>query len=125
MPRLEQCRSETLCVSYLFHASHTLSVLTCHLSKTYPDGNQQEEVRQGFNPDKPQAAETEQMHNTDQPFTVGEESESEAESRDELGEEQPWQKKDYGAASSSSKKPRAPQYGSFREERHVWGDDEY
>lgn len=62
------------------------------------------------------------MHNLDAPFTVGEDEGSEPEqSKDELGRKQPWEHEDYGESSSSAQ--RTPEYGSFREERNVWGDD--
>jgi len=60
------------------------------------------------------------MHNLDEPFAVGDESEeSETDDRDELGQERPWERKDYGESSS---KQRTPEYGSLNEERNVWGD---
>lgn len=78
-----------------------------------------EDVRQGYNPDRPDAPDEEQMHNTDGPFKIGEDDDEEEEPRDELGQKQPWEHRDYD--ESTSQQP-TPEYGSFNEERNAWGD---
>lgn len=78
-------------------------------------------MREGFNPDDTKSGDGDLMHNLDTPFAVGDESEgSDAEpSRDELGQEQPWEHKDY---SNTSLAQPSPEYGSLNEERHVWSE---
>ncbi|KAL1305382.1 hypothetical protein AAFC00_002275 [Neodothiora populina] len=104
-----------------------------HFVVTNPDEGEVEEVRHGYNPDEPEGAATDQMHNTDMAFAIGEdEDEGENDDNDakkpldELEQEQPWEHRDYGDSSSSSsqERQRTPEYGSFNEERHVWGEDD-
>lgn len=95
-------------------------------SQTFPneEDEEQEEVRQGFNPDMPKGGDPSAAHNMDSPFAVGDETEdSDQEGRDEVGQDQPWAHKDYGESSSSSSKKQNAEYGSFNEERSAWNDD--
>ena len=93
--------------------------------KTYPDENdeQQEEVRHGFDPDEPTGGDDQNMHNLDTPFAVGEDDEEaiEDESSDELGQDKPWESRNYSDKGKSNAKPS---YGSFNDERNVWGHDD-
>ena len=86
----------------------------------YPNEGAQEEVREGFNPDRPEGGDELGMHNTDMPFTVGEEPEIDEEepSRDELGHDEPWETRTY-----DNKKDKGSDYGSFEnDERDAWGE---
>lgn len=89
-------------------------------SHTYPQDGQQEEVREGFDPDNPQPHNPERAHNLDSPFAIGENDEEENEERAPpvSDEAQQWERRDYNDDGQTS-----PQYGSFREERNVWGSD--
>lgn len=93
-----------------------------HFVNTFPDEDEQEEVRHGFNPDEPESKVTDSMHNVDTPFVVGKE---EGEGVDELGHQQPWETRNLGKEAEG--KGKSPQYGSFNDERDVWGkkDDDH
>ncbi|OMP82207.1 Transmembrane protein 184-like protein [Diplodia seriata] len=92
-----------------------------HFVRTYPEDGQEEEVREGFDPDNPQPHQPEREHNLDAPFTVGEDEEAGArndEMRLESDEATQWQTRDL---NDDSDRPQAsPHYGSFREERSIW-----
>ena len=78
------------------------SVEQRHFVKTYPDEEEQEEVRQGFNPDRPEKKITDENHTLDDPFAVGEgedevgEGVADAAGVDESGRRQPWEERRYG-----------------------------
>ncbi|KAF2196776.1 DUF300-domain-containing protein [Delitschia confertaspora ATCC 74209] len=96
-----------------------------HFVHAYPEGDQEEEVREGFDPDNPEPHNPEQTHNLDYPFEVGEDGEDEDGDKDKAPpvseEAQQWEHRDYDGDDDGRKK--SPQYGSFREERDVWGSD--
>ncbi|KAF2136311.1 uncharacterized protein K452DRAFT_259276 [Aplosporella prunicola CBS 121167] len=97
-----------------------------HYVRTFPEGDEEEVVREGFDPDKPASQMPESAHNLDAPLTVDENEEDGG----AVGDERPieseeasqWQTRDYGA--NSGKWDRRMQYGSFREERDIWGQDD-
>ena len=95
---------------------------------TYPEDDQAEEVREGFDPDAPQPHNPERAHNLDSPFAIGDNDEDEREGRAPpvSDEAQQWETRDYGDGhgTGSGSQQTSPQYGSFREERNVWGSDE-
>ncbi|TKA75238.1 hypothetical protein B0A49_04219 [Cryomyces minteri] len=97
-----------------------------HYVKAYPnDGEEEEEVREGFNPDKPDTSGPEQDHNLSGPFSVGddEDEENDTTPRDELGTEEPWQQQDYtGDDSHDPKKPDA-NFSDISEEQNPWSSD--
>lgn len=79
------------------------SVEQRHFVKTFPGEEQQEEVRQGFNPDKPEKKGTDDAHTLTGAFAVGEsegdevgEGVSDVPGQDETGTQQPWEQKRYG-----------------------------
>jgi hypothetical protein len=99
-------------------------VLTAN-SHTYPEEGQEESVREGFDPSHPEAHNPEAVHNLDYPFTVeeGEEDEDSAPPINKAAEV--WNERDYGGEDSQKRdKSKSPQYGSFRDERNAWNDDD-
>jgi hypothetical protein len=65
------------------------------------------------------------VHNLDYPFTVeeGEEGEDSAPPINKSAEE--WEERDYGGDNDQKRdKSKSPQYGSFRDERNAWNDDD-
>jgi hypothetical protein len=56
------------------------------------------------------------MHNLDGPFAVGDDDEGLG-PRDELGQGQPWDHRDYGSNVTSPQ----PEYGNANDERDAWG----
>ena len=104
-----------------------------HFVHTYPQQGQAEEVRQGFEPDVPEAHNPERVHNLDYPFKVGsdEDEEDKKDFKPPINQEaERWETRDYSDnedTQDAAKNPRedrpSPNYGSFREERNVWGQD--
>ncbi|GME47912.1 hypothetical protein GTA08_BOTSDO10101 [Neofusicoccum parvum] len=93
-----------------------------HFVRTYPEGDQEEEVREGFDPDVPQPNQPEREHNLDAPFTLDEGEVGGAtgdETRLESDEARQWQARDFNDGRDQAQ--TNPQYGSFREERSIWG----
>ncbi|THW59743.1 DUF300-domain-containing protein [Aureobasidium pullulans] len=88
-----------------------------HFVKTYPDGDETEEVREGYTPDRVDHVDSEETHNLNEPFTVGDDDDEDEESQDELGQGKPWDSRDYGSNVTSPQ----PEYGSFNDERNAWG----
>ncbi|KAK0624462.1 Transmembrane protein 184-like protein [Lasiodiplodia hormozganensis] len=91
-----------------------------HFVRTYPNDGQEEEVREGFNPDEPQPHQPEREHNLDAPFTLDEGEESGArtdEVRLESDEAMQWQTRHL---NDDREALPSPHYGSFREERSIW-----
>lgn len=86
-------------------------------SKTYPDGDETEEVREGYTPDRVDHVDSAETHNLNEPFTVGDDDDEDEESQDELGQGKPWDSRDYGSNVTSPQ----PEYGSFNDERNAWG----
>lgn len=104
-----------------------------HFVHTYPQEGQAEEVREGFEPDVPEPHNPERVHNLSYPFRVGDD-EDEADKKDfkpPVNEEaERWETRDYSdnedaqdAANNPQDDRPSPDYGSFREERNVWGQD--
>lgn len=113
-----------------FHrpATTTTSVLTHSLSRTFPEGDEEETVREGFEPDKHAAKQphgSEQEHALGEPFAIGDDEEAPGgdNMRGESDEAQHWQRRNYDHDGDVTKK-RSPQYGSFDEERNVWGSND-
>jgi hypothetical protein len=95
---------------------------------TYPAEGAEEQVREGFAPDSAEVNNPEEDHNLDYPFTVEEESGDELKKKgikppiDEEAER--WEDRDLDDQPEHDNDDRpSPQYGSFREERNVWGDE--
>ncbi|KYG46316.1 hypothetical protein M433DRAFT_106589 [Acidomyces richmondensis BFW] len=103
------------------------SVEQRHFIKLYPAGEEQEEVRQGFNPDAPEKKLTEENHTLDEALISDGEAKDARFGRtvadepraDQLGEEQPWEERRYhdGGGVESG-------VVTFEEERNAWGRDE-
>jgi hypothetical protein len=95
-----------------------------HFVHTYPEDGQQEEVREGFDPDNPQPHNPERAHNLDSPFAIGDNEEDDNEERAPpvSDEAQQWERRDY-SEEQTNQEQTSPQYGSFREERNIWGSD--
>ncbi|KAI8941655.1 hypothetical protein NX059_012543 [Plenodomus lindquistii] len=100
-----------------------------HFVHTYPEEDQSEEVREGFNPDEPEAHNPEADHNLSYPFAVEGQTE---EQQHEQGIKPPiskevnhWETNDLSDQPDIDDEQRedrpSPSYGSFREERNVWG----
>jgi hypothetical protein len=86
--------------------------------RTYHAEGEEEEVREGYAPDKASAYEphaTEQLHNLDQPIHESETTGSESQLRKNM-----WKSKQYSSDDDEAGNA-SPKYGSFREERDVWG----
>ncbi|KAF1992454.1 DUF300-domain-containing protein [Aulographum hederae CBS 113979] len=99
-----------------------------HFIRTYPEADQEEEVRQGYEPGehRPRQPLTDQMHNLDNPFSVGDGDEEAVDDKvpddkvpDGGEESRAWEHRDYSQDGEADK--TSPQYGSFREERDIWG----
>ena len=87
-----------------------------HFVKTFPGEDEQEEVRQGYNPDKPDTKAVDSSHNLDDPFAI--EDEDEEQGADEEGRNQPWEERRYsGPDGNGSKADKSP----FEDERQAWG----
>ncbi|KAF2257828.1 DUF300-domain-containing protein [Lojkania enalia] len=96
-----------------------------HYVHTYPGDGEEEEVREGFDPDAPQQHNPEHAHDLDSPFAVGDDRDEQVKKDREplVSEEaQHWERRDYSEDDGVPHR-MSPQYGSFREERNVWGDD--
>ncbi|KAF4552027.1 Organic solute transporter Ostalpha-like protein 2 [Elsinoe fawcettii] len=88
-----------------------------HFVKTYTEEDQ-EDVREGFNPDRTNTQDNHKPHNMESAFAVGEDEENGSDdSRDEMGHHQPWDRRRYAESDT-----RSHDYGSFHEERDVWKD---
>jgi hypothetical protein len=101
-----------------------------HFVPTYPGASAEEEVREGFAPDVPEVHNPEAVHNLDYPFTVEEESADELNAKGikpPINEEaERWETRnlDEDEDAKEDKKDRpSPSYGSFSQERNVWGED--
>ncbi|KAH7071939.1 organic solute transporter Ostalpha-domain-containing protein [Paraphoma chrysanthemicola] len=98
-----------------------------HFVPTYPGAGAEEQVREGFAPDSAEVHNPEADHNLDYAFTVEEEDRDELKKKgikppiDEEAER--WEHRDLDDQPDYDKDDRpSPQYGSFREERNVWGE---
>ncbi|EME86382.1 uncharacterized protein MYCFIDRAFT_89109 [Pseudocercospora fijiensis CIRAD86] len=111
------------------------SVEQKHFVKTYPDEDAAEEIRQGFNPDAPEQKIKSQTHNLNDPFPIGDGDDemtavSDQEGRDQLGQEQPWEHREYGKLQPNGGRGngKGSQGNSplpspmFEEERNAWGE---
>ncbi|KAF2760496.1 DUF300-domain-containing protein [Pseudovirgaria hyperparasitica] len=89
-----------------------------HYVKTYPEEGEAEVVREGFEPDAPHTH-TEDEHNLDRPFADGDNEEDVGGfSAHQSDEALRWQTRDHTDEPSHS----SSHFGSFREERDVWGN---
>lgn len=99
-----------------------LSVANPSISRTY-DAGEEEEVREGFEPDAPpMKVKPGQKHNLDAPFAVGDDEDS-GEGAGESEEQSRWEHRDYEREEERGGANMSSRYGSFREERNVWGSD--
>ncbi|KAG8626456.1 hypothetical protein KVT40_005401 [Elsinoe batatas] len=88
-----------------------------HFVQTYTDEDQ-ENVREGFNPDRPTAQSHHRGHDLDSPFAVGDDEDGRSDnSQDEMGHHQPWDHRRFAESDT-----RSHDYGSFHEERSAWKD---
>jgi len=90
--------------------------------RTYPDDHQAEEVRERHEPQKHDPFQP--SHNTDGPFTIGDNNEVVA--GEALGgnseEAEHWEQREHTDTEDvDEQSDRKPVYGSFPEERHIWG----
>ena len=86
------------------------SVEQKHFVKTYPDEDEAEEVRQGFNPDAPELEHTDEGHTLIEAPSHETQGTTEVAGRDETGAKQPWEERRYPDAGTA-----------FEDEREVWG----
>ena len=102
-----------------------------HYVHTYPQEGQAEEVREGFEPDVPEPHNPERIHNLDYPFKAnGGKDDGDDDFQPPVNKDaERWESREYddtedaeGAVKSREDRP-SPDYGSFREERNVWGQD--
>ncbi|KAF2456117.1 hypothetical protein BDY21DRAFT_56371 [Lineolata rhizophorae] len=112
-------------------------MLTLPRSRTYPDSEQEEEVRQGFDPDKARLVNPPQEHNLNAPFAVGDDEEDEAGSSAAAAKSSPhlidvggeaeaseWQRRDYRGENEEPPPSAGPRYGSYVDEENPWGGRE-
>jgi hypothetical protein len=95
--------------------------------RAFPDDGQEEEVREGFDPDNPEPHNPEQARNLDSPFAVGDgEDEASSERAPPVSEEaQRWEHREYDRGSGEEEEERRSlHYGSFHEERNAWGSND-
>lgn len=103
------------------------SVEQKHFVKTFPDEPEQEEVRQGFNPDKPEERITDANHTLDEPFALEDSDNDDLEAvgdkpgYDEIGHEQPWENRVVGDGNGKGK-GKERQSPDIPEERNPWSD---
>jgi hypothetical protein len=99
---------------------------------TYPQEGQAEEVREGFEPDVPEPHNPERVHNLDYPFKEGRDGDKQDKDfQPPVNKDaERWESRDYDdtedaeeAAKNAKEDRPSPDYGSFREERNVWGQD--
>jgi hypothetical protein len=90
-------------------------------SHTYPQDGQEEEVREGFDPDQTEPYDPERKHNLDYPFTVEEGQEGSDYAPAGSNEALEWERRDH-TNSHGKDSNRSPEYGSFREEHNAWND---
>jgi hypothetical protein len=116
---------------YVSQSSAKHLSLTLPYSHTYPGEGEEEEVREGFNPDEPQPHNPESDHNMSYPFAVEEQTEDQQQKQGikppiNTGAANHWETRDVGDAESREEDRgdrQSPSYGSFREERNAWNDD--
>jgi len=99
-----------------------------HFVRTFPEDEQEEEVREGYEPGRHEPLQPhgdEQVHNLDRPFVVGDnEDEQGGENFSGRSDEaSQWQHKDYDD-DTEEQQAQNPKYGSFHEERNIWGSRE-
>ncbi|KAK4631951.1 Transmembrane protein [Fulvia fulva] len=98
-----------------------------HFVKTYPNEQEAEEVRQGFNPDEPERKIQDQNHTLTDPFTEGDGQDeppmavSDTPGRDQTGHEQPWEERTYDGSDDAQRKDVPSP--DFEDERNAWGGD--
>jgi hypothetical protein len=110
------------------------SVEQKHFVKTFPDEPIQEEVRQGFNPDRPEQKATDEGHNLTEPFALEDsenddmEAVADQEGVDETGHEQPWETRggddagDSGSGRGKGKGKERRASPDIPEEKNPWSD---
>jgi hypothetical protein len=100
-----------------------------HFVHTYQPDGATEEVREGFAPDVPEVHNPESTHNLTYPFTVEQQSQEELEAqgiKPPINQEaRRWETRNADDEPDNDNNDRpSPQYGSFREERNVWNDND-
>ncbi|KAK4505870.1 hypothetical protein PRZ48_003835 [Zasmidium cellare] len=103
------------------------SVEQRHFVKTYPDEEDAEEVRQGFNPDKPEQKIQEENHNLSDPFAIGDGDDDmtpvqDQPGTDQAGHEQPFEERRYSNLQPPKNGDGDVTSPLFEEERNAWGD---
>ena len=81
-----------------------------HFVKLYRHGDEAEEVRQGYNPDRPEQKITDESHTLDDPPDEME-GVNDLKGTDQVGAEQPWEERRYGEEDEAS---------PFEDEREAW-----
>lgn len=97
-----------------------------HFVKTFPDEEEAEEVRQGFNPDHPEEGMQDENHNLTDPFDIGDGDDDmtpvqDQPGIDQSGHEQPWEERRYEKTQPGNGNGDVPS-PLFEEERNVWGE---
>jgi len=98
-----------------------------HTRRAYPDDHQTEEVREGYEPqkhDQLQPHDPENIHNIDRPFTIDDNDDTVGDEVFEGNSEDTthWHQREYTDTEDVDEQSnRKPVYGSFPEERHIWG----
>jgi hypothetical protein len=113
---------------YVCRLSSPIDTTNTLFSHTYPGEGEEEEVREGFNPDEPQPHNPESDHNMSYPFAVEEQTEEEQQKQ---GIKPPinskavnnWETRDVSDAESREEDRERQSYGSFRDERNAWNDN--
>lgn len=100
------------------------------VSHTYPQEGEEEEVREGFNPDEPEPHNPEAEHNLNHPFAEGQskKEQSKQDVKQHISKEAShWETRDVSDHEDQEQQDQqdrpSPSYGSFREERNVWNDN--
>lgn len=123
---MERGSFQALCVGFpcIFESGYETND---NCSKTYEPG-EEEEVREGFNPDEPEPQNPEAEHNLNHAFT---ENQSKEEQRKHdikphiVSEANHWETRNVSdqKTSQEAEDHPSPSYGSFREERNAWNAD--
>lgn len=96
---------------------------------TGENGEHEEEVRVGFNPDRPEQGLNDEGHTLVDPFTVGDGSDDDRltpiqdrTGTDELGHEQPWETRNLDEGKGKGKGKEKATSPAYEPERNVWDD---
>ncbi|SMY28274.1 unnamed protein product [Zymoseptoria tritici ST99CH_1A5] len=104
---------------------HFVKVYSGQQRDEMQDGEEEEEVRVGFNPDEPERGLNDEGHTLTDPFSVGDDGDDaltpiqDREQKDQLGQQQPWEERQYkGNGKGRATDTTSPM---FEEERNAWG----